>query len=267
MPSCESVIKRNGFERCIEFLNESNLIEGIKGIDYRAESFQNEDIGHFGAFILSQNQACERKPLRVKDLCLWQKLITREQELDGIKLEEQEIGHIRGPNNQKNVRIGKHIPPSYETVPNRIALLVEDINAVLADKEKLKDDVAYCEFLGKTFHQFEWIHPFSDGNGRVGRLLANYIATFCSRPLVVFRAEMSERNRYYEAHDTPFAMCCFMAKKIKEAVFGFYGSLLFKKEEQSGATIRYESANGESEELYEWHALKDKFPEPVPPVF
>lgn len=68
-----------------------------------------------------------------------------------------------------NVRIGgmKHRPPRMELVPGRMTSW-ED---AYADRDRDGEDVFA---LGAWMHfEFESIHPFTDGNGRVGRLLLN----------------------------------------------------------------------------------------------
>lgn len=47
---------------------------------------------------------------------------------------------------------------------------------------------------------FESIHPFHDGNGRVGRILLNYLAISQGYPPIVIKGmQDSERERYYSA--------------------------------------------------------------------
>lgn len=201
-------------EHNIHFLNESNRIEDIKEIDYHNRAYQKTDKGHFGAFILSQESALKKEPLTIKMIRTWQRLITKEQLPLGYHLEDSAVGHIRNPNNPVNVRIGKHIPPSFNDVPTHLDALVEKINDALKNREQFADDKAFCQFLGASFQRYEWIHPFADGNGRSGRLLAGYIATFCDRPIIVFESEMIERNRYYAAHDSEEKMAAFMESKL-----------------------------------------------------
>ena len=48
------------------------------------------------------------------------------------------------------------------------------------------------------FHaKFENIHPFADGNGRIGRLAMNYLLVLHGHPLVTIHEE--DRKEYYDA--------------------------------------------------------------------
>lgn len=52
--------------------------------------------------------------------------------------------------------------------------------------------------LATVFHcYFEHIHPFADGNGRVGRWLTNYILVLHNHPPLLFEAD--SRQRYFNA--------------------------------------------------------------------
>ncbi|MEK6885976.1 MAG: Fic family protein [Nanoarchaeota archaeon] len=73
-----------------------------------------------------------------------------------------------------------------------IALLAELVKWYNQNKKKLPPVV-----LAAVIHnQFEYIHPFEDGNGRVGRLLMNNILIKNHMPPV--NIQMDNRREYYE---------------------------------------------------------------------
>ncbi len=206
--------------REIEFLNESNKIENIHEINYHNNGFQSSTTGHFGAYVVSRQLAVEHKSLSVKILKHWQKMIGEEQKKHTTtEIGDEEIGHIRSPFLQKEVRIGNHIPPKSEHVPSLLQFLIEDVNQDLTNHFDLYryDDEAFAQFAGKYFLLFERIHPFADGNGRMGRLVANYLATYCDRPILVFPSEYCMRNRYIEAHESEDKMGQYFLKRMKES--------------------------------------------------
>lgn len=79
--------------------------------------------------------------------------------------------------------------------------------------------------LGTAFHcYFESIHPFSDGNGRLGRWLLNYLLVLNNHPPVVIRS--SNRNRYYTCLEKfdEFEDLEPMYEFLKETTVESYGS-------------------------------------------
>ena len=69
-----------------------------------------------------------------------------------------------------NVQVGSHTPPPYYEVPIHMRQFCDDLSARLLHLNQ--ESVANCaEFLAWTDWRFQWIHPFKDFNGRIGRVL------------------------------------------------------------------------------------------------
>ena len=87
------------------------------------------------------------------------------------------------------VRVGPHLAPDWQDVENLIKNFTEFIN-----KNKKMNPI---ELAGRAHYQFEKIHPFGDGNGRIGRLLMNFILWHNGYPMLII--EYKKRKSYYKA--------------------------------------------------------------------
>jgi Fic family protein len=87
------------------------------------------------------------------------------------------------------VRVGTHLAPDWQDVENLMKNFIEFIN-----KNKKMNSV---ELAGRAHYQFEKIHPFGDGNGRIGRLLMNFILWHNGYPMLII--EYKKRRSYYKA--------------------------------------------------------------------
>jgi Fic family protein len=69
-----------------------------------------------------------------------------------------------------NVQVGAHTPPPYYEVPIHMRQFCDDLSARLLHLNQ--ESVANCaELLAWVDWRFQWIHPFKDFNGRIGRVL------------------------------------------------------------------------------------------------
>ncbi len=101
------------------------------------------------------------------------------------------ITHNAGVYRNHGVRIaGVNVPTSnYLSIPKHMEELVQMLNRL--KKSPLKQ----VEYIALTHARFEQIHPFSDGNGRVGRLLMILLAfKYHMAPILV---KQEKKQAYY----------------------------------------------------------------------
>lgn len=90
------------------------------------------------------------------------------------------------------VRVGTHVGANPAFVNDLIYKLVENYNQ--------KDDREYIAKIAYFHNEFEYIHPFCDGNGRIGRLLINHQLNRLGLPPIIIPAK-NKLQDYYPALD------------------------------------------------------------------
>lgn len=123
---------------------------------------------------------------RVDDLLAAHRKMTEEVLLDAGHFRSQSVGVYKG---DEVIHVA---PPA-----NRVPLLMDDL------LQWLKQTDVHPLICSCVFHyEFEFIHPFSDGNGRIGRLwqtliLGQWRAVFYCLPIE--NAIKSQQQDYYDA--------------------------------------------------------------------
>ena len=87
-----------------------------------------------------------------------------------------------------DVRIGNYYAPSFKELEKLLK------NFYLFIKNSKHHPIEFC---ARVHYIFEKIHPFGDGNGRVGRLLINYILWQNNFPMIII--ENKKKKSYYKA--------------------------------------------------------------------
>lgn len=188
----------------------SSQIEGTQAtledvLDPCLEENTNRPVGDVVNYIKATDFAINK----LKELPLCNRLIkeTHEVLLSGVRGENKSPGEFRHSQNWIgaagcNLQNARFVPPN-----------VVDMNNAMSDLEKYingEDDLDVLIRAGLIHYQFETIHPFLDGNGRIGRLLitlflmekkvlttpALYISYFLKKNRIEYYDRMGEvRNK------------------------------------------------------------------------
>ncbi len=178
----ENVYNSNAIENSTLTLKETEkiLLEMVLSRDVSVrEVFEAQNLNRVIAY--KRNKA-QNEPISENLLLLLHNML-----IGGI--DDSIAGRFR----QKNefVRVGTHIAPP----PEHVGRMIEDI--LFAYTNDL--DHYFLDKIAQFHLDFETIHPFCDGNGRIGRVLINFQLLILGFPRVIIRNK--EKNTYYRAFD------------------------------------------------------------------
>src|SRR3989344_1019184 len=143
----------------------------------------------------------EREILEAKNLARVVSYIdirAKEQELSLdviLSLHEMLISNIREDiagrfrKDKEFVRVGNHIAPPPQEILERLQNMIAEYNA--------SNHLSVVKRIARLHLTFEYIHPFIDGNGRIGRVLNNYV--LIREGFVPINIKFIDRNKYYDA--------------------------------------------------------------------
>ncbi len=187
----------------------SSQIEGTQAtlediLDPNAAENANQNV----ADIVNYIKATEYTISRLKDLPLCNRLIREAHRvlMSGVRGQEKSPGEFRTSQNWigagSTLKNARYIPPS----PVDLAECMSDLEKYMNDENDGTDALVKA---GLLHYQFETIHPFLDGNGRIGRLLiilflleqrilstpALYISYYLKRNRLEYYDRMTEVRR------------------------------------------------------------------------
>ncbi len=87
------------------------------------------------------------------------------------------------------VRVGSHIAPAPKEINGSLEKMFAEYNA--ASHENIIKRIARLHLA------FEYLHPFNDGNGRIGRVINNYL--LIREGFVPINIKFIDRKKYYDA--------------------------------------------------------------------
>jgi Fic family protein len=100
-------------------------------------------------------------------------------------IDEPIAGRFRAPG--EYVRVGTHVAPAPENIESLLTSMLASFESAVV--QHIVERVALLHL------EFERIHPFNDGNGRIGRVLINYVLCQAGFPPVIIRNK--GKDKYY----------------------------------------------------------------------
>lgn len=193
---------RKDKEALLKIIDESELSEGV----FNSNAIENSTLTlkETERILLDlevSRDVSVREVFEAKNLAIVMEYIS--SKVEGTKLNEEFIlllhqmllGNIdtsisgRFRKQHEYVRIGTHIA----SAPEHIQRLIE--NALLEYSGNL--DIYFADKISKFHLEFESIHPFNDGNGRIGRVLINFQLLQQGLPIIIIRDK--EKKAYYNS--------------------------------------------------------------------
>ena len=154
----------------------SSQIEGTQAtLDDILDPLIDENVNQNVADVVNYIKATEYAIARLKELPLCNRLIreTHAVLMDGVRGQEKTPGEFRRSQNWiggqgSTLRTARYIPPSIEDMVEALSHLEYYVNQ---EQDIIFGDTNVLIRIALIHYQFETIHPFLDGNGRIGRLL------------------------------------------------------------------------------------------------
>jgi Fic family protein len=176
----ESVYNSNAIENSTLTISETEKIlmelEVSRNLSLR-EVFEAKNLGRVFEYIKTKIEA---KVVDAELILFLHKMLIS-------NINDEIAGRFRAKN--EYVRVGAHIAPAPEVVESLLEAAMLDYSSDY--------NSYFIEKIAKFHLEFEHIHPFIDGNGRIGRVLINYMMMQIGFPPVIIRDK--EKQVYYSA--------------------------------------------------------------------
>ena len=176
----ERVYNSNAIENSTLTLPETEKIllqlEIRRHISLR-EVFEAKNLAQVYEYI---KKTAPQQPLTIDILLLLHKMLL-------TNIRDEVAGRFRKEGEM--VRVGNHIGLPSEFIDTRIQELLTRYNSEM--------NIPFIHRIAQLHTEFESIHPFIDGNGRIGRVLNNYLLIREGFPPIIVRNK--EKETYYSA--------------------------------------------------------------------
>lgn len=192
---------QNEWKRIPESAKKKELEEISIAFTYNTNAIEGSTITLEEVREIIQDKISPNKPLRdVREAEthseIFIKMLDKKEEITSTLLlewHEEMFGmtksDIAGKFRDYLVRVGPYLAPDWQEVKKMMNELIDFIK----NNKKMNP----VELSARAHYKFEKIHPFGDGNGRIGRLLMNHILWHSDYPMLII--EYKKRKSYYRA--------------------------------------------------------------------
>lgn len=177
----------------VAFLNFGLTAKGKPFKDHLDIKGHNEAIGFMLQLIKEDRPLSESDIKDLHKIILAEPYYTKTISPEGIEFQKEiKIGQYKtSPNHVKTVSGDIH----YYTNPEEVAF---EMNNLLEWYRNAEEEHLHPAILSAVFHhKFTSIHPFDDGNGRLARILSNFILLKHHYPVIVVKNR--DKVQYYAA--------------------------------------------------------------------
>jgi len=176
----ERVYNSNAIENSTLSLPETEKILLLQDVSRHVklrEIFEAKNLAHVYGFI---SKVAFTRPLTIDLILLLHKFLL-------TNIADKVAGRFR--TGQEMVKVGNHIGLPPEFIMDRISEALDHYESEI--------QIPIVHRVAKFHAIFESIHPFIDGNGRIGRVINNYLLIKAGFPPIILRN--NEKNDYYSA--------------------------------------------------------------------
>lgn len=176
----EQVYNSNAIENSTLTLEETEKILLQIDLDRFISEREIFEAKNLGRVVLYINKKAKEQELNLEVVLSLHKMLIS-------NIRDDVAGRFRADN--EYVRVGSHIAPNPKEVKDRLEKMLTEYNA--SSHESIIKRIARLHLT------FEYIHPFVDGNGRIGRVINNYL--LIREGFVPINIKFIDRKKYYEA--------------------------------------------------------------------
>ncbi|MBN1253161.1 MAG: Fic family protein [Bacteroidales bacterium] len=191
--------------------NHSTVIEGSSLSEIETQLLLDENItpkgkplehslmtkDHYNALLFTLNLANNKTLITSNTL---KEISSKIMKLTGAVYDTalRKVDVTKGNIRKMNVFAGKRSFPNYDKVPELLDNFCNNLNKMIYECEKKYKNQLELAFW--AHFNLVSIHPFADGNGRLSRLIMNYVQEYFNLPLsIVFKEDKTDYLNALEA--------------------------------------------------------------------